>query len=585
MDTVSSPECFLIMVVDDEKTERIIRREILEQHNFLVCEAVDGLDAMKKLNQVKPDLIMLDVNMPGQDGFATCRAIRSDFALTNIPIIMVTGNDDTETINKAFDAGATDYMTKPLNIKVIIRRIRVIIDSCRFNRAILERKDVLESIVRERTAELDRVNRKLKRERDLLEIRVVDRTKSLQQANEKISREKEQLAVTLRSIEDGVITTDSSGNINMLNPTAEKFICWTTEEVAGRPLAEVLQLVSKDDQHSANRLLKQILSEKIAVLPEKKFILTGRDKNRHPVTFSAAPIRNNQRTIGFVLVFRDMSEQQKAEELLIHGEKMTTIADMATGVAHELNTPLSAILQSIQVIEECFKPDNDANGQVAADCGINLSSLAAYLDKKEIYFFFKGIRDSAVKAAKIIDNLLRLSRTDSGEMIKADITDILDNSVEMAVTDYQFREKYNIVNFKITREYQDIPQVTCNPLELEQVFLNIIKNAAQAMRNTTRPCLILKSAENNGMACVEIIDNGRGIDEEDCRRIFEPNFAFGSSGNGMGMGLFVSHRIIHDKHQGTIRVDSTGNKGATFTICLPVNQKETLSAERYKYKD
>ncbi len=276
----------------------------------------------------------------------------------------------------------------------------------------------------------------------------------------------------------------------------------------------------------------------------------------------------------------DITERRKMEDQLLISEKMTTIAGLAAGVAHEINTPLSGILQAAQLIEMGLDPGEEQNRVLAADCGVDLAKMQDYLEKKELGFFLTGIRESAVTAAHIVADLLQFSRPQERVASVVNLAQLIDRSIELAKTDYSLKKDYNIQNVTFVRHYSSEPlQVNCLDIEIEQVLINLIQNACQAMTGTpdlTDPQIILCTKQNHDMAVIEVEDNGPGIAEEIRIQIFDPFFTTKDVGQGTGLGLSVSYSIICDKHGGTIRVESTPGKGTRFIIELPMEKRGCL---------
>ncbi len=169
-------------------------------------------------------------------------------------------------------------------------------------------------------------------------------------------------------------------------------------------------------------------------------------------------------------------------------------------------------------------------------------------------------------------NMLNFSRSNSAGMQEHDINAILDNSLDIASKDYDLKKKYDFRQIKIRKEYLPLPATICADMEIGQVFLNIIKNAAQAMfeHGTKNPELIIRTKTKDDYVCVEIKDNGPGMDKETKKRVFEPFFTTKAPGQGTGLGLSVSYFIVDTHHNGRLSLKSKQGKGATFIIELPV---------------
>lgn len=271
----------------------------------------------------------------------------------------------------------------------------------------------------------------------------------------------------------------------------------------------------------------------------------------------------------------DVTDQRLMESQLFVSEKMAIIAGLAAGVAHEINTPLSAILQSIQMIELGLDPGQEQSRSAAEVYGIDLAQVQQYLHDKELNFFLSAIRESVSRAARIVSDLLHFSRPQSREPVFTDISELIDRAVELAKTDYSMKKEFNILNVSFIRQYDpELPQVNCVPMEIEEVLINLIKNSCQAMAedpSLTRAKIFLTTRRDNDSIVIEVSDNGPGMEQDVLRCVFDPFFTTKDVGKGTGLGLSVSYSIVCDKHGGTMKVKSRPGHGAAFTITLPVN--------------
>ncbi len=282
--------------------------------------------------------------------------------------------------------------------------------------------------------------------------------------------------------------------------------------------------------------------------------------------------------LGAVVRIDDVTERVHLEERMIQSEKMMSVGSLAAGMAHEINNPLGAILQGVQNIQRRLSPGLDKNREAAASAGIDLDRLNGYLEARRVLRFLEGIRDAGRRAAKIVGDMLAFSRRGGTRLIPVDLGECLDTSVRLAATDYDLKKRYDFKHIEIVRQYDPaVGRVTCDPAKLEQVFLNLLKNAAQAMsgnRNGGRPArIVLSTAREGNSVRIEVSDNGSGMDEEVRRRVFEPFFTTKEVGEGTGLGLSVSYFIVN-QHGGTMTVESHKGEGTRFIIRLPLAQGE-----------
>jgi PAS domain S-box-containing protein len=397
------------------------------------------------------------------------------------------------------------------------------------------------------------------------------------QMERSLRQDEERLRGITNSAQDAILIMDSQGRISFWNPASEKILGYRADEALGKNLH---RLLAPSRYHAAHHAAISEFSRTghgNVVGKTVELSALRKDGREIPITLSLSAIFQDGcwHAVGIV---RDMTEHKLMEEQMLQSEKMATIAGLAAGVAHEINTPLSAILQSIQVIRQSLDPALARNREIAAHYGLDLTKVQDYFQEREIHFFMDGIRESAIKSGKIISNLLQFSRPKKLEFASEEITLLLDKAVELAKNDYNLKKDCDILNIEIIREYAlDLPLVFCVAQEIEQVFINLLKNAAQAMSNRPEPKpksrITLRTRQLGEMIRVEIADNGPGIDEETKRRIFDPFFSTKDIGVGTGLGLSVSYTIIVTKHGGQLTVQSVPGQGATFAVDLPFNHK------------
>jgi PAS domain S-box-containing protein len=272
----------------------------------------------------------------------------------------------------------------------------------------------------------------------------------------------------------------------------------------------------------------------------------------------------------------DITERLRIEEIMTQTEKMIMVSGMAAGLAHEINNPLGAILQHAQNIERRVSADIPANLTAADEVGVSLDLVRAYLQKRGIFEFIAYIRTAGLRASGLISNMLHLSTRSNSGAAYVHLAALLDRTVALAGSDYDMKKKYNFSGIDIQRFYAaDLPPVLMVEVELEQVLLNILANAAQAMAGagmTRSPQIVLRTRQCDEMVVIEIEDNGPGMDEATRGRIFEPFFTTKDVGIGTGLGLPVAYAIVTKGHHGLIEVMSQPGKGSCFAIKLPLQR-------------
>lgn len=277
-----------------------------------------------------------------------------------------------------------------------------------------------------------------------------------------------------------------------------------------------------------------------------------------------------------LIIMTDVTERKNAVDLMIQNAKMLSIGGLAAGMAHEINNPLGIIMASIQNMRRRLSPDFSRNQDAAKKMGVDLGQVARYVEERGVSRFAASIEEAAERAGNIVRNMLDFSRRSESRRAAHSINALLDKVVSLAASDYDLKKRYDFKRIHIVKEYDSaLPEVSITETEIEQVCLNIFKNAAQAMAEKNyeqgeKLRIELRTRREDDFAVIEIADNGPGIDENVRRRLFEPFFTTKPPGLGTGLGLSVSYFIVTQNHGGEIEVDATPGKGAVFTIRLPL---------------
>ena len=289
---------------------------------------------------------------------------------------------------------------------------------------------------------------------------------------------------------------------------------------------------------------------------------------------------NPQRFIG---TLEDLTQRIKTQELMVQTEKIMSVGGLAAGMAHEINNPLGAILQGTQNLMRRLDADFDKNHDTADRHNLNLKNLEMYLRDRGIHDIISGMRDSAKKAADIVSNMLQYSRRSESHMAPNHMIHIIQQAVELARNDYDLKKKYDFRNVEIIEDFdRSVEIVICTETEIEQVILNLLRNAAHALTVCNpppeMPQIVLRTKKEGDMIRIDIKDNGPGMDMETRKRLFEPFFTTKPVGEGTGLGLSVSYMIITKNHRGTMEVESEIGKGTNFIIKIPLERRKASTS-------
>jgi PAS domain S-box-containing protein len=361
---------------------------------------------------------------------------------------------------------------------------------------------------------------------------------------EEIRRMERHLASVVESASDIVVSTDTEGNILTWNKAAQKTTGYELDELKGRPFFDYC---NQTDAANVRRMLSKGAAGENSNRIESN--LKTKDGHSRPVSWVFSQMTDDAaRTVGFVVVGRDLTEQRKFELQILESQKLAALGVMARGIAHEIRTPLTISASAAQ-----FLTEDDLTPEFRRECAEKVHG---------------GIR----KASTIIENLLRFAHP-SADKSKTPL-DLL-RVVKDALTLVDNQAK--VQNVEIRTHFPPGPCLVLglsNPLE--QVFINLLLNAMNAMPNGGTVDII---AEQTGSeARVSVADSGEGILPEDMNKIFDPFFTRAPLGRGTGLGLSICHSIV-DQHGGSIGVESESGKGSMFTVKLPLwpmGKKEEL---------
>jgi len=370
-----------------------------------------------------------------------------------------------------------------------------------------------------------------------------------------------------------IIGVDEVGIIRHWNTQAGDYFNKGRENAIGQALTTCIPALQEEWDNA-----RRAIAANSQHTTERRKISTARGET--PARIVIYPLMR-EGSAEAVIRIDDMTAQVRIEEIMIQTEKMMSVGGLAAGMAHEINNPLGVILQGAQNIERRLSPDLPGNIKAAEELGCDLASISGYMEHRKVSHMLRGIRDAGERAARIVQNMLNFARKSSTEHTPHNMEELVKRTVEMAQSDYDLKKRYDIKKVTIdTHHAGDLPPVPCISTEIEQVLLNLIKNAAQAMAlsGTENPTINITSRREGDWAVLTVEDNGPGIPDEARKRVFEPFFTTKAPGKGTGLGLSVSYFIITENHEGSITADSIPGEGATFTIRLPLLPKQYPAA-------
>jgi signal transduction histidine kinase len=487
-ETTQALDTGVILIVDDTPTNLEVLFETLTAVGLEVAVATGGESALTQVEYAPPDLILLDVMMPGIDGFETCRRLQSNPTTVDIPIIFMTALSDSVDKVKGLSLGAVDYITKPFQQDEVLARIRIHLKLRNLSKKMAEQNLQLKTEVGERKA----VEAALQNLTQMLEQRVAERTAELSQA--------------------------------------------------------IYQL-------------------------------------------------------------------KQTQMQLIQDEKLATLGQLVAGVAHEINNPINFIHGNITHIKQYAQ---DILGfltlyqahfpQLTPEIQTRAKEIDLEFLMEDLPKVLSSMQIGTERIREIVKSLRVFSRHDEAEVKEVDIHEGIDST--LLILNSRIKSKSDGSAIEIIKEYGELPKIECYAGQLNQVFMNILSNAIDALDDvhdssvvsvqsqmvaSTQFTVMQKQAiapnlsqssnirirtemikgdaeKDSDRVAIWIVDNGPGISEDILQRIFDPFFTTKPVGKGTGLGMSISYQVVVEKHKGQLRCISTPGKGTAFVVEIPISQ-------------
>jgi PAS domain S-box-containing protein len=491
-----------ILVVEDEGFVAVDLQQVLEGLGYQVDHTAATADeALRCASESLPDLVLMDIHIKGdRDGIEAAAELHSRFG---VPIVYLTAYTDAATVERAKRTAPLGYLQKPFS-EVSLRTT-------------LEIAFRLEEIAR------------------------------------RLRAQERWLAITLKSISEGVISTDAEGRVALMNSAAEALSGWTQAEAAGQPLAALLPLFDPTTGQRAEHPVDHALAGR-ASSPGGDHKLQMRDQTERIVEVSTSPIVDERGLLlGAVMVFRDVSEARRARQQLELAQRMSALGTMVAGVAHEINNPLTFVTSNLHLaLAEIAR--NPARLAAQGDDGVAFAGIE------------EALREAALggeRIAQIVAGLKAMVRQPDRVQESADLAEALRWALNVSSAELRQRAR-------VTTALAAVPPVRCDETQLGQVFINLLQNAAQAIPpgEPERHEVHVSARVDGEWVVTEIHDSGSGIPPEHLNHIFEPFFTTKPIGKGTGLGLSICHGIIKSSG-GELTATSEVGQGTTFTVRLP----------------
>ncbi len=545
-----------ILIIDDEEKNIKLMQALLGVKGYQTYGETNSKNTFKRVKDILPDLILLDVMMPGIDGIEICRRLKQRQDTRIIPVVIITALKDHEVKIRAIAAGADEILRKPVDKSELFLRIKSLLQIKAYHEKLIKsnkklaskeeelrkHQEYLEETVTERTRELKNINKELRRE--------ITKHKH---TVEKLRESEEKFKSITESAQDAVIMIDHEANISYWNAAAETIFGYETEEILGKKLHMLLMPERYHNAYSKAFLEFRETGTGTVVGKTVEHVALRKDGAEFPIelSLSAVCLKGKWNAIGMI---RDISKRKQLEAQLFQAHKMEAVGTLAGGVAHDFNNLLMGIQGNTSLMLIDMERSNPFHGRL-----MNIE---------------KCVKDGAA----LINQLLGFARAGKYEVKTTDLNQLIETSIEM------FGRTNRKIN--IQKHYEkDISPVEVDQIQIEQVLLNLYINAGQAMPEGGTLSIATENViipEKNAVVCslspgryvqVSVADTGIGMDSEILGKIFDPFFTTKEIGQGTGLGLTLAYGIANG-HGGSIAVSSKEGMGTRFNLYLPVSGGE-----------
>ena len=567
-----------ILIAESQAVDRILLQNKLENLGYAVLTAGDGPKAWEIFQKNKIKMVIANHAIPEMDGLALCRKIRLSTKDDYVYLIVVAAKNKQKDINGILREEVDGYITRPFDFKELLASVK--------------------------TGE--RLLKYEKKHKDMQNIMMVSRNK---------------FKTMIDALQEEIIAIDKAYCIVSANRSFQQNMGFPFSELIGKPyFSNKNRLFSECCKETAASLTRRIKEVFASGLPQNYFDIAkdehGQTKHRE---FTLLPIADDaSKVFQLVIIERDITDlMQKSEKIeslnkklkqaiheiqtkneklkntletlkttqsqILQSEKMASVGQLAAGVAHEINNPVGFVSSNLRTLTDYH---NDINKLIEHNRELisNLKGVAKDLPffigekieqiatlEKEIDIDFilddtmklvEECKDGIDRIKKIVLDLKDFAHPGEDKIYSSDINKGIESTLNVVWNEL----KYKTI---VTKDYGNLPLVECYPQQLNQVFMNIFVNAAQAIEKHGEIKVLTRKI--GGCVEIKISDTGAGIPKENLSKIFDPFFTTKDVGKGTGLGMNIAYNIIK-KHKGSIDVDSAVGVGTTFTIRIPVQK-------------
>lgn len=507
-EVVSENSEVTVLLVDDNPQNLKVLYETLKDKGYRLLIANEGEKALDLAHRHHPEVILLDIMMPEMDGYEVCERLKADPDTADIAVVFLSALDDLQAKVKGFSLGGADYISKPFQSLEVIARVKT-------------------------------------------HARVIRLERELQARNRELAGDQARI---LDSISEGIYGLDENGLIEFANPAAAA--------IAGRPVEDLIgkcffDLHFATAEECRDSLPVMATCHKGVPEHQRDIQMLRADGSSFPAEYRATPKLDAGELHGAVVVFHDITAELESEKALedaralvqeqrdqlAHTSRLTTMGEMAAGFAHEVNQPLTAISNYARVSKRMMAKDEP-----------DLPLLGETLDK---------IDAQSHRASEIIRRIRRFMKKPATGKEELSVPELLEDTRQFAEVD--MRNNDGGIDIRVDEE---LPTVLADPIQVQQVALNLIRNALESTRSAGSSEPVEVTARRCGEQCVrvDVRDHGVGVPEEAEDKLFHPFYS--TKDDGMGIGLATCRSLIQAQG-GEIGFERPEGGGACFWFVLP----------------
>jgi two-component system NtrC family sensor kinase len=611
-----------ILVVDDMPDNLHLLAAMLNDQGYKVRKAINGELALKAIEKAPPHLILLDINMPQMNGYEVCEKLKSNPLTSQIPVIFISALNESIDKIKAFSVGGADYISKPFQLAEVLVRIHHQLSLCSLQKQLLAQNILFQQEIQER-----------------------------QQIEEQLRASEERWQLVIKGNNDGIWDLNLKTNEVFRSPKWMEIWGYEESEINAQQ-DEWVRRIHPDDFDRVMQERQDYLNRKIPYY-SLEYRLKCKDGSYKWLLARAQAVWDEAgNPVRMVGSSTDITERKQAEETLrqsetrerekatqlqlaleqlkltqaklIQTEKMSSLGQMVAGIAHEINNPVSFIYGNIALIRQYFHDLIilvELYQETYPNPTAKIEDLALAIDLDFIRADWQKLMSSmeigSERIREIVLSLRNFSRLDESSLKLVDIHEGIDST--LVLLQHSFKAVGKSAEIQVIKEYGNLPKVRCYASQLNQVFMNLLSNAIDALSSKSSPRKItistsvltgdkgdgemaksldmgemretnnsfharsaVQQTTNNQLpitnyplplpqyVVIKIADNGSGIKKEVLPQIFDPFFTTKPVGSGTGLGLSISYQIVVEKHKGELTCVSTLGERTEFIVKIPI---------------